>query len=415
MALMTMPSMDFRPPAGQAIVPGPVGPNPAPPASPSATAAVPLPMPDVATATALGSFSYTPNPDGSINQDPAWVKASIVTETVPILGDETCNRVMFAPLVGAMTDLASQGLAGLIDPSDLRDRGRNCYQPRYVDSDPSRGLSYHAWGIAIDLNRSQNPEGLPSHQDPRLVETLVRWGFRWGGIWSRPDPMHFELPNVLLPAARTAVTLTATAPPAVALGDPVTATADLAGGSQPTGVVVFKLYGPDDPTCKRPTVATSTATAGAKREVSSPIAVTATGTYQLVATYNGDAGNDPVSTPCGRVAVTATKVSTSLSAVTATASAPVGTPLKVAGNLAGSPIPPGGTMTFLLYGPDDPACQATPSEAGNQPVSGPGVYASGPLVPPEPGTYQWVVTYSGDGENGALSTPCGTAPVTVSP
>jgi hypothetical protein len=28
--------------------------------------------------------------------------------------------------------------------------------------------------------------------DPRVVEIFQRWGFNWGGLWERPDPMHFE-------------------------------------------------------------------------------------------------------------------------------------------------------------------------------------------------------------------------------
>jgi hypothetical protein len=27
----------------------------------------------------------------------------------------------------------------------------------------------------------------------------VKWGFRWGGYWSRPDPMHFELSRIVRP------------------------------------------------------------------------------------------------------------------------------------------------------------------------------------------------------------------------
>jgi hypothetical protein len=26
-----------------------------------------------------------------------------------------------------------------------------------------------------------------------------KWGFEWGGRWSRPDPMHFELDRLLSP------------------------------------------------------------------------------------------------------------------------------------------------------------------------------------------------------------------------
>ncbi len=145
----------------------------------------------------LGTFKYTPNPDGSINEDPAWVRANIVTQTVPILGSVTCNKLMFPQLRGALTELQDEGLAGLINASEYHQHVGNCWQARYVDSDPSRGLSYHAWGIAIDLNRNENPEGGSSHQDPRLVQIFESWGFRWGGVFYPPDPMHFELAGIM--------------------------------------------------------------------------------------------------------------------------------------------------------------------------------------------------------------------------
>jgi len=145
----------------------------------------------------LGSFTYKANPDGSITEEASWVKASIVTREVPILGQVTCNRLMFAQLTGALKDLAAQGLANLINVPEYRRNPGNCYQARFVDSDPSRGISYHAWGIAIDINREENPEGGANRQDPRLIAAFQRWGFRWGGVFFPPDPMHFELAGLM--------------------------------------------------------------------------------------------------------------------------------------------------------------------------------------------------------------------------
>ena len=150
-----------------------------------------------AAAKLLGSFTYKPNPDGSVTEDPAWVRNNIVTRTVPILGPVTCNKLMIPQLTGAMTEIQQQGLAGLIDVTEYRLHPGNCYQARFVDSDPSRGLSYHAWGIAIDINRLANPEYGASHQDPRVIAAFEHRGFRWGGLWSPPDPMHFELAGLL--------------------------------------------------------------------------------------------------------------------------------------------------------------------------------------------------------------------------
>lgn len=147
----------------------------------------------------LGNFTYKANPNGSITEDPAWVQANIVTRTVPILGSVTCNKLMFPQLIGALTELQQEGLSSLINATEYQQHQGNCYQPRFVDSDPSRGISYHAWGIAIDLNRVQNPEGGANHQDPRLIMAFEQWGFRWGGVFYPPDPMHFELAGIMKP------------------------------------------------------------------------------------------------------------------------------------------------------------------------------------------------------------------------
>jgi hypothetical protein len=150
-----------------------------------------------AAAKLLGSFTYKANPDGSVTENAAWVRDNIVTRSVPILGPVTCNKLMIRQLTGALAEIEQQGLTGLIDVNEYRLHPGNCYQARFVDSDPSRGLSYHAWGIAIDINRLANPEGGANHQDPRVIAAFEHWGFRWGGLWSPPDPMHFELAGVM--------------------------------------------------------------------------------------------------------------------------------------------------------------------------------------------------------------------------
>ena len=67
-------------------------------------------------------------------------------------------------------------------------------------SSRSGQLSLHAWGVAIDINAAANPFMGRSRQDPRLVRTMQRHGFTWGGEWpTRPDPMHFELRNLPRP------------------------------------------------------------------------------------------------------------------------------------------------------------------------------------------------------------------------
>ncbi|HVL50415.1 MAG TPA: M15 family metallopeptidase [Actinomycetota bacterium] len=143
---------------------------------------------------AIGSFSFTVNPDGTINQDRKWVSEHLATERMPIIGNVRCHKVMLPQLRAALEEIQSQGLAHLLKPEQA---GR-CYQPRFVEKDPvNHALSKHAWGLAIDLNVYDNPEGSTPKMDPRIVAIFEKWGFRWGGRWTKPDGMHFELAALL--------------------------------------------------------------------------------------------------------------------------------------------------------------------------------------------------------------------------
>jgi hypothetical protein len=149
-----------------------------------------------AAAKAFGTIRYQPGPNGSVVPEGAWVRKNITTREVPILGRVTCHRLMFRQLEGALNEIQAAGLADQIDVGDYHYQG-GCYVPRFIDRNPHRALSRHAWGLAVDINVATNPEGVPSKQDPRIVAIFERWGFRWGGRWNPPDAMHFELAGLL--------------------------------------------------------------------------------------------------------------------------------------------------------------------------------------------------------------------------
>ena len=128
-----------------------------------------------------------PYGDDWVRLDPGFVGRSIRTARVPLLGAVSCHHEMIPALRAAMRELAERGLGRLVDRGDYA----GCYAPRRIR--PGGALSLHAWGLAVDLNASANPYGGRSAQDPRLVRTMERHGFTWGGNFpTRPDPMHFE-------------------------------------------------------------------------------------------------------------------------------------------------------------------------------------------------------------------------------
>lgn len=82
---------------------------------------------------------------------------------------------------------------------------------------PVRGsgttISNHASGTAEDLNATLHPLGVPitrtfTAKQIRRIRRILRWPLMntlaWGGEWSRPDGMHFELRVPLARAERVA-------------------------------------------------------------------------------------------------------------------------------------------------------------------------------------------------------------------
>jgi hypothetical protein len=149
--------------------------------------------PKVTGSVTLEPFSYTSRGDGTIRIDPAWVQRNIVTIDIPNLGSTRCHRAMVPQLMEALREVNEAGLYGHFE----REQFAGCFMPRHILWNPSRPLSMHAWGLAIDFNSIDNAFGKKPVMDPRIVEIFERWGFEWGGYWSTPDGMHFQLKRIV--------------------------------------------------------------------------------------------------------------------------------------------------------------------------------------------------------------------------
>lgn len=135
----------------------------------------------------FGEFAYRRSgPGDEFDQDPAWQAAHLVTVDLPVIGPARCHRLVVDALAGALDEVASANLAGLIG----QDGFTGCWNPRTTRG--GGGVSRHAWGVAVDINTRDNPTGLASVQDPRLVAIFGRWGFTEGSGWLVPDAGHFE-------------------------------------------------------------------------------------------------------------------------------------------------------------------------------------------------------------------------------
>jgi len=144
-------------------------------------------------ADAVGTFRYSVLGGGRIAPDPAWVAAHITTQSVPILGNVTCNKLIFPQLTAALNEVQSRGLADKIHPSEYA----GCYYPRFIAGTTS--LSNHSFGLALDLNVPGNQRGTVGEMDRTVVSIFKKWGFAWGGDWHYTDPMHFEMNALVNP------------------------------------------------------------------------------------------------------------------------------------------------------------------------------------------------------------------------
>lgn len=138
-------------------------------------------------------FGYTSLGDGLIVIDPDWVRRWIVTVDLPRVGATRVHRMMAPQLLAALEQIEAEGLIGHFKPEQFG----GGWVPRHIDWNPAKPLSMHAWGLAVDFNTRDNWLGQTPQMDRRIVEIFESWGFEWGGRWSRPDGMHFELDRVV--------------------------------------------------------------------------------------------------------------------------------------------------------------------------------------------------------------------------
>jgi hypothetical protein len=143
-------------------------------------------LPNALVKEIFGDFQIKERDGVWITTEPEWREENIQNKRMPILGITRCHRLMWEPLEGALNQILEEGLEGYLSIEEWRSSG-GCYAPRRISRfDAGGSISRHAWGIAIDINTKS---GYP----PRIVEIFNSWGFAWGGTWTSPDEMHFEL------------------------------------------------------------------------------------------------------------------------------------------------------------------------------------------------------------------------------
>ena len=141
-----------------------------------------------------GEFEYKEIGGGFIKIEDSWVKSNIISLNLPIIGMVKCHKDIAWALSRVFSHIEYSGDdITLIDINDTKKNG-GCWVARHQLFDTNKPLSYHSWGIAIDINPTTN--GYGKEPTPEMI-LLSRYfkdvGFDFGGDWQTPDGMHMEI------------------------------------------------------------------------------------------------------------------------------------------------------------------------------------------------------------------------------
>lgn len=103
-----------------------------------------------------------------------------------------CNKDLIRPLKLAFEALIKTGCVKELKTWD------GCFNIRPKKT--GRSPSLHSWGVAVDVNAAWNGYGKKPVLSTTFVHCFTDNGFDWGGLWTTPDGMHFQLkPSLVTP------------------------------------------------------------------------------------------------------------------------------------------------------------------------------------------------------------------------
>ena len=214
---------------------------------------------------------------------------------------------------------------------------------------------------------------------------------------SAPSNSNLNTSSPTYPTLTTAATSTASSP--------LTDSATLTGGDNPTGTITFYLMAPGS-TSSTPlssAVYTDMVTVnGDKTYYSGNYTPTGAGTYQWVAVYSGDSNNSGATSSYGSEpeTVTASKATPTITTdASITSGGACGTAQTTDSVMVAGGNNPTGTITFTLTAPNGSITTFNPIT-----INGDGTYSAPVSVAiTQVGTYTWHATYSGDSLNNGAS------------
>jgi subtilisin-like proprotein convertase family protein len=350
------------------------------------------------TPTTAGTYRWTASYSGDVDNSPVTAacnaanETSVVTQAAPTM---STNATPTATVGNPIADVAT--LADGFNPTGTITF--NLYGPNDA---ACAGTAVFTSTVAVSAGGASSDSFTPTSPG------IYRWVAAYSGDTNNEAVTSLcNDANETTEVTKATPGVSTTATTTVTIGSPVSDTALLAAGFNPTGTITFRLYGPNDATCASTAVFTSTkAVSGNASYLSDAFTPTSPGTYRWTAAYSGDANNEAAAGACNAAGETTSVLTAQPLLVTsATQVAAVGAAITDTATLSGG-LAPTGTVTFRLFGPDNATCAAPAAFTSIVAVAGNGSYTSAPFTAPAVGTWRWIASYGGDANNGAATGIC---------
>jgi hypothetical protein len=349
-----------------------------------------------------GEFRWSAEYPGDANNEAVSLgceasnQTSTVSKASPALSGTASPAVVGNPIHDAVTVSGGFSPGGEVTFKVFAPTDSGCLTPLATSTAPISG------GQAASADFAPQQAG------------LYRWSAEYPGDTNNESVgLGCEASNQTSTVSKASPALSGTASSVVVVGSPITDTATLSGGFAVVGELVFRAYGPGDPTCANAPSYEASVPVGGPGSYSPPGFSPPTGVYQWTVVYGGDGNNEAVGLGCGTANQSSAVGTVSVTLAASATSGTVGNAVVATATLQEGATPTG-QITFKAFPPGDASCSGTPAFSSTVGVSGNGSYSSAAFTPSQVGSYRWTAAYSGDPNHAPATEGCGRAMSDVS-